>query len=121
NGVADRRMVPPVVEPPDLRGAPTAHLIGNVHRNLPTERRRMSVAGHTPWPESSGDYGVDFDHRYSSISWGKGFIKRKHRHNLPRKVHWPGPRGDTCRLDRRKPGTLATSPVWCLATLAVFP
>ena len=53
--VKDRRVVPAVVEFSNLRKAPAAHMLPEVHRHLPAEARTLRIAQNTARSDVSRD------------------------------------------------------------------
>jgi hypothetical protein len=51
----DGRVMTAVIESADLDHTPTADVLCQVHRDLPTEAGSLLVPGHAAWPELTGN------------------------------------------------------------------
>jgi hypothetical protein len=86
NCVAHGCVVPPVVELADLRKAPTAYPLGQVHGDLPIECRRLRISRYTRTPQSFRNDSVNFGqgrlpHRYPVVDL-------RHKHGCSPQAEW---------------------------------
>src|SRR5262249_14730834 len=58
-GVADRRVVPTVVEPADRSGAPSAHVLRQIHRDLAVEDGGLRIACYPCGSQSCRHHSID--------------------------------------------------------------
>src|SRR5262249_55818082 len=58
-GVANGRMVTPVIESADPGGAPPAHVLGELHRDLTIEDGGLGIAPHPGRAEPFGHHSID--------------------------------------------------------------